>query len=80
MEPYTYRGDYDRVHFISQCKQPNNFCYALVCSNDEKSCNGDKNMPLTIEAERLMHQDTREVTTRPPSDCVLIVRFCQGNL
>ena len=35
---------------------------------------------LTTGAERLTHQDAHEATARLPSNCVLIVRLCQGNL
>ena len=45
-EPHTNRGNYDRVHFISQCKRPNGFCHALICNDCAKTCNDHKNTPI----------------------------------
>jgi hypothetical protein len=81
MEPHTNRSGYQRVHLSVGV---NGHGTTPVTHLSEAIVRQPVTVVRTCQptagAERSTHQDAPEPTTRPPSDCIFTVSFCQGNL
>jgi hypothetical protein len=80
MEPHTNRSAYDSIHLSVGANGQTTFDTHSFATTVRKPVMVIRTRQPNTGAERPTHQDAREVTARPPSDCTFIVRFCQGNL